>query len=151
LAQRLVEHHGFKLFSGNKTVVKFDESGGLIAVAGTRTMTALDAGLRRFAYKMPEDSYATGPVLIKSIGLIKINEGVEETQKLAPLSALHTLYPYFMDAVNADVIVNGKDVFDGSPITSVKPTLTSNLQRLLQHTPVIKSSGSILYLERNFI
>lgn len=149
LAQSLVDKHAMTLFSGNKTVVRFDAEGTITAVAGTKTMTALDDRLNRFAYEMPSDSYAHQPeAKIKSISIVRVNDGVEEEQGLCPLSALHTLYPYFMDAVNADVIVNGKDILDGTPTTDIKTRLTSDLCRAVTMLPVYKYSGSMNFLEQ---
>lgn len=149
LAQNLVEKHAMTLFSGNKTVVRFDAEGTITAVAGTKTMTALDDRLNRFAYEMPSDSYAHQPeVKIKSIALVRVNDGVEEEQALRPLSALHTLYPYFMDAVNADVIVNGQDILDGTPTTDIKAGLTSELCGAVALLPVHKYAGSMAFLEQ---
>lgn len=151
LAQNLVEKHGMKLFSGNKTVVRFDDDGGLRAVAGTRTMTALDGNLDRHAYEMSASDYAPSEVKIKSAVLVRVNDGVREAQTLGSLSALHTLYPYFMDAVNADVVVNGRDVLDGTPDAGVKKRLAGHLRRSLARLPVHKYSGTMDFLEEKAV
>jgi len=150
LAQNLVEHHGMTLFSGNKTVIRFEGDGGLTAIAGTPTMTALDKDFNRFAYGLANDQYAPkAEVPITAITIIRVNDGVEETQTLGGLSALHTLYPYFMDTVNADVIVNGKDVFDGTPPAAAKDALVAGLTQAFAHNiPVRKISGSMAYMCR---
>lgn len=148
LAHKLVETHGLKLFSGNKTVVRFDRDGGIRAVAGTKTMTALDGGLNRHAYEMNPDDYAQQTeVEIKSILLVRINDGVEETQTLTPLSALHSLYPCFMDAVNADIIVNGRDLLDGTPDRQTRQALGEKLGRAVSRIPVRKYAGTVKFLE----
>ncbi len=145
LAQQLLAQD-HKLYSGNKTVMRKHGS-GLDAIAGTRTMTALDAAFTRHAALLPEAAYApTSTVPIKNIFIVRVNDGVTEDQRLAPLSALHTLYPYFMDAVNADVIVNGKTVFDGHVDAGVKSRLVETLGRALEAIPVRKISGSIAYM-----
>lgn len=149
LAQNLVEKHGMKLFSGNKTVVRFDGDGSIKAVAGTKTMTALDVDFNRHAYEMKPDDYAPQTEAgIKSIILVRVNDGVEEAQTLGSLSALHTLYPYFMDAVNADVIVNGKDVFCSVPAGGFREDLTDKLSKSLRSTPVKKYAGSMDFLKK---
>jgi hypothetical protein len=149
LTQKLIDGHDMKLFSGNKTVIRIDADGGMTAIAGTKTMTALDSKQKRYAYELSARDYAeASEVKIKSIALVRINEGVEETQTLSPLSALHTLYPYFMDAVNADIIVNGRDVFDGTPDTQAKSRLTQALRDIFKTLPVRKHSGSMDFLQQ---
>ncbi|MBU0799500.1 MAG: hypothetical protein KKA05_00710 [Alphaproteobacteria bacterium] len=149
VTHNLVEKHNMKLFSGNKTVIRFDDDGSIKAVAGIRTMTALDSDLNRYAYEMAPEKYAAqAEVDIKSIALVRINDGVAETQRLGPLSALHSLYPYFMDAVNADVIVNGKDIFDGAAQGGAKAHLTERLGATLRQIPVSKYAGTVPFLER---
>jgi len=142
---------GYKLYSGNKTVMR-KQGSGLQAIAGTRTMTALDATFNRQAYLLPDAAYAPTPTVpIKNIFIVRVNDGVAEDQRLEPLSALHTLYPYFMDAVNADVIVDGKTVFDGHVDMGVKSRLVETLGRALETIPVRKISGSIAYMAQRVI
>lgn len=148
LAQRLVDGHGYKLLSGNKTVVRFDDDGGMIAVAGTRTMTAVDGNLKRFAYDMAASDYADGPVKIRAIDIVRINDGVAEVERLSSLSALHTLYPYFLDAVNADVIVNGRDIYDGTATPAQKSVLARGLA---DAPPVRKISGTMDFMTREVL
>ena len=148
LAHRLVSEHGMKLFSGNKTVIRFNDDGTMTAIAGTRTMTALDRDLNRYAYKMNECQYTRDQtVAIASIDLVRINDGVEETQVLSRTSALHTLYPFFIDQVNADVIVNGCDILDGTVGAGAKGYLARNLSR--SSVPVSKHAGSVSFLLRS--
>ena len=149
LAHRLVEQHGMKLLSGNKTVVRFDADGGMIAVAGTRTMTAVDRNLNRYAYDMADTEYATGEVRIKAVDIVRINDGVAEVQRLSLQSALHTLYPYFMDTVNADIIVNGRDIFDGTPSVTAKTALAQGLHKAA--VPVRKISGTMDFMTREVL
>lgn len=145
LAHRLVDSNGLKLLSGNKTVVRFSDDGTMIAVAGTRTMTAVDKGMNRFAYNMAESAYAGGPRKIRTIDIVRINDGVAEVENLSPLSALHTLYPYFLDAANADVIVNGRDIFDGAATMAQKAALA----RGLSAAPLTrKISGTMDFMAR---
>ena len=152
LTQRLVEKHDMKLFSGNKTVVRFDPGGGITAVAGTRTMTSLDGNLNRHAYEMnPADYAPQAQASIKSIVIVRVNDGVEEAQELSRSSALHALYPYFMDAVNADVIVNGRDVFNGAANSSARERLAAGLALSVAAIPVRKYSGNMNFLERKVL
>jgi hypothetical protein len=148
LAQRLVDRHGLKLLSGNKTVVRFAADGTIRAIAGTRTMTALDGAGKRYAYAFAPGKYAPegGEGIVSSIALIRVNGGVREFAQLPRLSAAHTLYPFFMDAVNADVIVGGGRVFDAAPPLEAKEKLAAGLLRM--QAPVYKISGPMPYLER---
>jgi len=146
LAQRLIERHGCKLLSGNKTLVRFDETGALQAVAGTITMTALDKNRQRFAWRLPPDQYGEAPTPVRSIAIVRLNDGVAEEQRLSPMSALHSLYPFFLDAVNADVIVGGTEVFDGAISGAARKTLALRLQDLLSGISVHAYSGSIEHL-----
>jgi hypothetical protein len=144
LAHRLVEQHGLKLFSGNKTVVTIADDGQMSAIAGTRTMTALNDKQQRFAYQMGGGQYESREIVpITKIALVRVNDGVEEVQHLEPLSALHTLYPFFMDAVNSDVIVNGHEVFNGAVSGDTKTKLVVSLQNALTQIPVDKYSGPL--------
>lgn len=152
LAQKCVTQAGYTLFSGNKTVVKISDNGEITAIAGTKTMTALDAQFKRHAYIMQPHEYAQTPaVKITSIAIIRINDGVAETQRLTGLAALHTLYPYFMDTVNADVIVNGRHVFDGTPPHTAKAALVSSLGKAINQIPVHKYAGSMTFLKQRVI
>lgn len=146
LAQKLVDEHGFRLLSGNKTVLRFEENGQLTAIAGTTTMTALDNTQGRHAYTLPPQVYARGEQPVAGILLPRLNDGVCEHQQLKGLSALHTLYPYFTDAVNADVIVNGKDLFDGTTPKAARAFLARALPESLHRTEVRKASGSLQHL-----
>ncbi len=147
LAQNMIDKHGMKLFSGNKTVVEFTPKDGIRAIAGTRTMTALDDRQARYAYEIEQTQYAPSEkVDIKRIVFLRVNEGVEEDEVLKPLSPLHSLYPFFMDAVNADIIVNGVNIFDGAATRESKEYLTEKLSKSLTHVPVRKISGSIDFM-----
>jgi hypothetical protein len=148
VSQSLIDHHGMSLFSGNKTVIKISQNGSIHAVAGTKTMTALDADLTRYAYELPANDLSDREYVdIVSIHLLRLNDGVEETQYLSKLSALHTLYPFLMDSVNADVIVNAAHIFDGSPSIEIKNRLTANLSKALGDLDVQKSAGSLEFLK----
>ncbi len=137
---------GHKVFSGNKTLVRIDGD-KLIAVAGTRTMTTkaedverhLSTGAIQSAYQgrsafyLNKEHYApTSPAMVHRIVLPRLNDGAEKARRLGSLAALHKLYPFFLDAVNADIVMSGgKSVLSGSPSTSVREKLTAGLGLVL--------------------
>lgn len=152
LAQNIIDRGDHDIttrhfFSGNKTVLEISEH-RIIANAGTKTMTALDEHHRRYAYRLLETAYSPKPcVNIGSIDIIRINDGVQSCETLTRDSALHTLYPYILDAVNADIIVHGDHLFDGAVPPLAKRQLIQNLSTVLNKIPVRKISGSMSYLE----
>jgi hypothetical protein len=137
---------GHKVFSGNKTLVRIDGQGDrtvLTAVAGTRPMTTkaedvarhLDLGKfntgyqGRSAFYLAKEHYAaTAPSVVTGIVLPRLNDGVTKRKFMGPVSALHKLYPYFMDAVNADIVLaGGKCVLSGEPRPRVRELLAAGL------------------------
>ncbi len=137
---------GRKVFSGNKTLVRIDGD-KLIAVAGTRTMTtkaedverhlstgAVKSGYQgRTAFYLNKEHYApTSPSMVHRIVLPRLNDGAEKARRLGSLAALHKLYPFFMDAVNADIVLSGgKVVLSGNPSEGVREKLTAGLGLVL--------------------
>ncbi len=149
LAQNLVDTHGRKLFSGNKTLLSINANGSITGNGGTRTMTALDVNNNRYAYTLRPDQYADEEsVDINAIDIIRINDGVEDCEILSPPSALHTLYPYIIDAVNADIILHDHYVFDGTISSLHKKDLIQKLSVALRQVPVRKVSGSMKFLKK---
>lgn len=141
---------GHKVFSGNKTLVRIDNSGSrtvLTAVAGTRPMTAkaedvsrhlslgtFNAGYQgRSAFYLADQHYAaTAPYVVSNIILPRLNDGVEKTKLMTAVSAVHKLYPFFIDAVNADIVLSGgKCVLSGEPRPRVRELLASGLAAAL--------------------
>lgn len=137
---------GRKVFSGNKTLVRIDGD-KLIAVAGTRTMTtraedverhlstgAVKSGYQgRTAFYLNPEHYApTAPSMVHRIVLPRLNDGAEKARRLGSLAALHKLYPFFMDTVNADIVLSGgKVVLSGNPSEGVREKLTAGLGLVL--------------------
>lgn len=137
---------GRKVFSGNKTLVRIDGD-KLIAVAGTRTMTtnaedverhlstgAVKSGYQgRTAFYLNKEHYApTAPSMVHRIVLPRLNDGAEKARRLGSLAALHKLYPFFMDTVNADIVLSGgKIVLSGNPSEGVREKLTAELGLVL--------------------
>lgn len=150
----LLEKVGMKMYSGNKTVVDLAENGTLKAIAGTKTMTLRTSNLKRqvrgieygdrTAFRLDDPQYAEAGK-ISSIFLVRLNDGVQDWRELSSTSALHTLYPYFLDTVNADVVI-GKDLFDGSTPPETKEYLVRGLGEVLRNAPVYSATGSLSFI-----
>lgn len=147
-----------KLFSNNKTLVSFKEDASLHAIAGTRIITMRAEDLERhplaaktieyegrYAFWLKDESYApTTSVRIRKILITRLNDGHEECNQLSKASALHTLYPYFLDTVNADtVLFDGHTVYPGTPPAGAQKHLAQQLRKVLQEIPVYTVIGSL--------
>ncbi len=136
---------GHKIFSGNKTVVTRGK-----AIAGTRAMTLKTAPPQsdtiaygtRSAFLLP--SYAK-PGPIKAIYLVRLNDGHDREEKIGATSALHALYPFFLDVVNADTII-GDALYSSEVTQKQKATLVKMLQSMLEKTPVHTVTGSLPFV-----
>ena len=147
---------GIKIYSGNKTVVNLAGKRPK-AVAGTKIMTSKIKDLRdefqgvqygdRVAFRLNDFQYAESGS-IGAVVLVHLNDGEEEWKKLTPMNALHNLYPYFLDTVNADVVI-GNDVFDGSISIDSKEYLVDRLGQILQQTQVYSAIGSLQFICEN--
>ncbi len=151
---------GVRMFSGNKTVVSFGKNKSLRAVAGTKTMTQRteDLGLlvheilryggvsygSRIAYRLSEEMYAPAG-MISSIVILGMGDARYWYERLEPRSALHSLYPYFLDTVNADVLI-GNDIFHGEASRKAKEHLARGLAGMVDRVPVFSAVGSISFL-----
>ena len=154
--------HGLKIFSGDKTLVEIDDCFEMNAIAGTKVMTVrahdkerwdgmpdefFDTAARRTFRLKPEYSSPNQQESIIAIVVLQLNDGRNSCVSISPESAVHTLYPYFMDTERADVLLGGgEDVFDGSITLEVKrehvPKLASSIKRI----PTFKVTGSIEYV-----
>ena len=165
LLLHLVQHHGKKVFSGNKTTVSLDGE-TMLAVAGTPTITIRGSDRHhldnlnvaehverwgRYAFLLDAEKYLSAPAVpIKAVAIVRLNDHQEEGKKLEGLSPLHSLYPFFMDAVNADVISgDGQQVLVGTPPEGTQEHLASNLLRLLPDVPVYSFVGSAGFVAGN--
>lgn len=152
---RLAEDYGRRVFSGNKTAVSLGD-GDAIAEGGTHTITvrgayagSVDTSLiaysDRTAFWLPGASYAPEPrVPIAAIVLPHLNDAVSEQGTLSPMSAVHTLYAYFMDSTKADtVLCDGRAVLPGTPDAGVEDRLAGALTETCRHIPVYAMAGSL--------
>lgn len=156
---------GAKVFSGNKTLIKITDDHRLVAIAGTRTVTAktgvaelhmpvLGQGKAEYhgrnAYVLQPEFYSPAPeVEIKRIALVHLNNGFDNNTELEPLSALHRLHPFFLDAMNADAIVcGGKAVYAGVLPRSAHSTLAAKLLPALEKLGKVAAvTGSVAFVE----
>jgi hypothetical protein len=159
---KLLAHESMKLFSGDKTIVQFTE-GGLAAVAGTETLTVrgrdTDAVTlspflpytlsgTRLAFQLePEKYVAQRMVPISSIALVRLNDYAPEVKREEEASALHTLYPYFLDVIHADTVLHaGSSIFLGTPPQGTQAYLVQQLRDIFATVPVYSVTGSSDYI-----
>ncbi|MFH1461989.1 MAG: glycosyltransferase family protein [bacterium] len=151
--------NGLKVFSADKTLVRFDEKGNLFAIAGTPTITLRHHDTKRWPFikkinesifgdrvifTLPQEYYSDlDSVPIKKIFLIRFNENSNLDFNLSNLSALHELYPFFLDKQREDVLLSGyQDLFDGNISKKIKKYVAENLSKVLKNVPTYKISGS---------
>lgn len=161
---------GYKVFSGNRTLVEITPGSSkgdpviITAVAGTSTITTKAEDLARHlpealeneevgyegrsAFSLSKRFYADpAPQAVTLISLPRLNDGAEKSRQLSALSALHKLYPFFLDAVNADIVLaGGRLVFAGSPPSSVNKRLARALSQALTKLPVWELEGSLPFI-----
>lgn len=153
-----IDKHGMRLYSGNKTLISFTPE--MKAIAGTKTSTIREADYEKFQHLMKEQLSYWGrcaftldeamvskeaEVKIKAIILPKLNERVQEFTKVKEASALHTLYPFFMDAVNAETIF-GDTVLLGTAPEGTQDYLVKALLQSLNETPFYTITGTMEFI-----
>lgn len=153
-----LNREGWPIYSGNSCVVDL-RNGALKVLAGTPTITAktesmvrsgvdgLTAYGERSAAILAEDAYAVTAPEIHAIALVRLNDGAEECVRLGMASALHTMFPFMLNTVNADIVVGaGEGVFDGYVGGAVKEELAAELAHVASVLPVYKVMGSLDYV-----
>lgn len=151
-----------KVFSGDKTLIHILKDGTMEAIGGTKALTIRLQDLERwpslkglglikrdrYVFRLKPEDYAASPtVKIKAIVLIQFNEGFDHFSKLSPLSAIHTLYPYFLDFERGDVLLDGgKSMMIGSISPEIKKKYIPALSESTQKIPTYKLSGSITFV-----
>lgn len=153
-------NRSLKVFSGDKTLIKIDEQGNMWAIGGTTISTIRTSdftrwpvlqdypGIKtrdRFSFEFkPEQMIKTSKLAIKKIVLVQLNDGVDKHESLTGISALHTLYPYFVDTERADVILsNGKAMLSGTISDVRRQTLITQLTNSLEKVPTFNIIGSL--------
>lgn len=159
LVLHMVMHHGYQVFSGDKTLLRTTEN-GLEAIAGTHTITIRSQDEQRWtavpkvhehpmvdrlAYKLPAECYSkSSSVSIKAIIFIGLNDGVELTNQHSKLSALHQVFPFFMDKQREDVLIAEDQAFlDGTVSKKIRTGLIKSLKKALETVPVYNAVSSI--------
>jgi len=153
-------NRNLKVFSGDKTLIKIDEHGNMWAIGGTTVSTIRTSDFTRwpalqeypgiktqdrfsFIFK-PEQMVKTSRLAIKKIVLVQLNDGVDKNECLTQLSALHTLYPYFVDSERANVILSkGKALFSGTVSDERHQALITQLANSLEKVPTFNIIGSL--------
>lgn len=154
----LVGKHGYKLVSGNTTLIRIDEAGNLVAVAGTRTMTLRtedydNYGVRsknsvsygnRTAFVMPEASIERAPATITHVAMIRLAHGVWQWNELGGSGSVHMLYPFMVDGEFEDcVIAGGRALFAGNTPESVRTTAAQALGKSSGKLTVYTGKGEL--------
>ncbi len=151
---------GKRLFAGNKTVIEWTSLHSMEAIAGTQTMTLHAQTIpgtskeivygNRKAFIMTQEKYSKrSHVPVRAIVFVRLNDGVESTEHLSPMSALHRLFPFFLDLVNADVLIGtaGNILTDKRP-AGIESFLITQLWNSIQTLPVVRIEGSLAYLSQ---
>lgn len=154
-----------KLLSGNTTLIRFDGD-TMQAVAGTRTMTlrtedfergnypttrSLEYGSRT-AFELVHNLQASAPKNIGRIALVRLSGGMAASTELSELSALHKLYPYFLDTEYTDCIVaGGRAVFLGDTPERARADLVANLSQSLKDISVVEAIGDKQFLAQKAV
>ncbi len=154
---KLVEKYNYQVFSGNKTVVSFSAA-GLLPIAGTKTITVkkADQGLSaaipsggfpywdRYAFQLPAKAYFAGQALpVRTIVLTRIDDRRSSCRRIEPITAVHKLYTYFLDVINADVVFgNGKGLVSSETTRESKQYLVDALRVALADIAVYDYVGT---------
>lgn len=152
IALELIHSFDVKLFSGNKTLVKFKDN-EMSAIAGTKTITKRsnsnsNDNFNRKVFKLADENYSRKKSLkIDAIIIAKLNDGVEEIEKLSSMSALHKLFPFFLDQMNAHTIMCDSEFIYCDDIKTEQLTyLSKNLKTSLEKIPVYETNGSMSFI-----
>jgi len=157
IALELIQQ-GKLLFAGNKTVVEWSPFGSMEAVAGTQTMTLhkkststdeeiVSYGERKAFMVMKQQQTISSRIPVRAIVFVRLNDGVETVEHLSQTSAFHQLFPFFLDLVNADVLIGhtGNILKDERP-NGIESFLVTHLWNSFQTLPIVRVEGSLVYL-----
>jgi hypothetical protein len=89
----------------------------------------------------------TTPLAIDAIIVVKVTNYTEMCVRLEDLSLVHTLYPYCMDTVNADIVLaDAATVFSGNVAIEHKEHLVLSLVACSATLPVYAIAGPATYI-----
>lgn len=149
------------VFSGDKTFISFEDN-ILKAIAGTKSITIRKRDLEslddkysknfidygdRIVLKEVKSSSVDDGVNIKAIVLVRVNDYIQEIKKDEMQSSLHTLYPFFLDTIKADVILDRLgQVYIGDFSIDCRKYLSDSLSKALTKIPVYSATGSSKFI-----
>lgn len=153
------------VFSTDRTLLHFD-NGELISRLGTSLLSVRTKHVNCIDYhKTPALIGYSGerelcyykqinqPNIIHSIVLFQLTEQPLFIERISSTSALHQLYPYFLDVIKQDVLLSQSLLFSGFNSNHVKQLLACHLESWLKHHHVSFYSGTkeeiIQYLKNN--
>ncbi len=161
-ALECARRYGIKIFSGDKTVVEVDGEATLWGIGGTKVLTSrapeegrwkemVEKVVRttsRHSFRIKHEHYASAKrVPIKAVVLLYLNDGRDTFDELSKLSAVHNLYPFFMDSQREDVLLNeGNYVFYGTVKPDVKQKNAVRLSQGIKKIRTVNVIGSMDYV-----
>jgi hypothetical protein len=159
--------YGLKVFSGDKTVIEADEETGLLGIGGTKVLTSrnpekgrwkemVDNAVEttsRHTFQLKQEYYTNEKrVPIKAVVLLYLNDGKDSIEVFSKISAIHNLYPYFMNSQKEDVLLNeGNFVFDGTITPEIKQKNVPRLSNGIRKIRTVKVIGSMDYVTEHVI
>lgn len=163
---KLLNDTDWKVFSGNKTIITIRDN-FIEAIAGTKSMSLRDSDSAKYpkliskkiqyadrmSYLLDDKHLAsTSTIPINRVFLIYLNDGVSEAKKIEHPSSMHALYPYVLDAVNADTIMcQGKDLLSGEVARDVKLKLIDSLSKAIPNVEVYRIVGSPTFITTKIV
>lgn len=144
LCDALASQTDWRFVSGNKTLISIRGAKiGIVSATTTRSILQPDGSRTQIQV----DTKNMYPIEVGTIVLPYLNEGAENWRQLSPLSALHTLFPLCLDAMNADVVIDaGSSVVSGSVSALAKQNLAASLGVASGAIPVYRGAGSLGFL-----
>jgi len=82
--------------------------------------------------------------------MVRLNDYDQVFERLAEESALHRLYPFFLDVMGADVLL-ADDLLDGTVSKKARERLVCKLRSALRTIPVYQAAGSLECITTNII
>jgi len=161
-ALECVRRYGLEIYSGDKTLIEVDENATLWAIGGTKVLTSrapekgrwremVDEAVQvgaRYAFRLRSEYYPDAKrVRIKAVVLLSLNDGHDSSNEYSSLSAIHNLYPFFLDTQKEDVLLDeGNEIFFGTIRPEVKQKNVPRLARGIKKIRTINVVGSMDYV-----